>query len=423
MTGAPAAPVATWTRWVPFAIVSALFLFITAATFTSLGVVFPFMVEELKLSYKEAGFGFTILATMVGLAGQAPAWTIKQFGIKGTFAAAGLIMGTGLWLLATAQGLLPFYVGAGLAGIGYALFGSVPALYVINRWLPDRQSFAIGAYFTIGGLGGIIGPALVPWVVETIGSWRDFWWVMLTVMVILTIIAILFVKDKPAVEVDAGEGETKEEKLAPGIYRTRVSWSFRAAARTPQYAIIVIAMSVTLFCGVTMNAWAATHMTNMGIPIAIAALALSGHQAVNSLARAVGGYLATRIDPKWLLVVALAAEVVGMIALAYADDPVTIAIFAIGEGLGFGLCLFATAILLLNYFGPKNNPELFGTLHLFTTVAAAGPALGGLFGDTFGSFSGLFLIYAAVLGIVLVAAIWMKPPVPPEDSADAEKAA
>ncbi|MFN3230890.1 MAG: CynX/NimT family MFS transporter [Alphaproteobacteria bacterium] len=398
-------------RWVPFGIVSALFLFITASTFTSLGVVFPFMVEELGLDFTQAGLGFTILALMVGLAGQLPAWTIRKIGIKGTFLTGGASMGLGFGLLATAEGLYPYLVGAGLAGLGYTQLASVPGIYVINRWVPDRQSFAIGAYFTIGGLGGIIGPSMVPAIVALTDSWRYHWWVMCVSVVVLSIGAALLIRNMPAGYDDEGGTPPQEEKLSARVYRTKVSWTFRDAVRTPQFAIITAAMTMTLFGAVSLNSWAVTHMGNMGVSIAFAAGALSAHQAVNALSRALGGVLATRIDPKWLLVAALGAETIGMIALAYADNPLTIAIFAIGEGFGYGMCLFATAILLLNYFGPDNNPELFGTLHLFTSVAAAGPVLGGFFGDTFGAFGGLFLIYAGVLAVVMAAAIWMRPPV------------
>lgn len=406
-------------RWVPVVLVSALFFHITASTFTSLGVVFPYMIQDVPLSYSQLGTGFTVLALAVGLAGQLPAWTIRVIGIKGTFLSGGVLMAAGFTGLAMAEGFYSFAIGAALAGLGYVQLGSVPGVYVINRWVPDRQSFAIGAYFTVGGLGGIVGPSMVPAIVALTDSWRYHWWVMLGSMIVLVLLAVLLVRSLPPGYDDEGGEPPKQEKLSDRVYRTTVNWKFRDAIRTPQFAIITAAMTMTLFGAVTMNSWAATHMGNMGVSIAFAAGALSAHQAVNSASRALGGILATRIDPKWLLVAALGAETIGMIALAYADDPVTIAIFAVGEGFGYGMCLLTTAVLLLNYFGPEDNPELFGTLHLFTSVAAAGPILGGFIGDTFGEFGGLFLAYAAVLALVMIAAAWMKPPVKKDTEADA----
>ena len=61
-------------RWWLFVIVSALFFHITASTFTSLGVVIPFMIEDLSWSWTEAVFGFTVLSLFVVLCGGRPAW-------------------------------------------------------------------------------------------------------------------------------------------------------------------------------------------------------------------------------------------------------------------------------------------------------------------------------------------------------------
>ena len=99
-----------------------------------------------------------------------------------------------------------------------------------------------------------------------------------------------------------------------------------------------------------------------------------------------------------------------MLALAVADDPFSIALFAVAEGYGFGMCLFATTVLLINYFGPKNNPELLGVMNLITTVAMLGPVAGGLVGDRLGGMAILFQGYALVLLIIFMLALLMKPP-------------
>jgi MFS family permease len=120
--------------------------------------------------------------------------------------------------------------------------------------------------------------------------------------------------------------------------------------------------------------------------------------------------LATRIDPKWLLAAGLSGEIVGMIALAAADNPAMIVLFAIGEGFGFGMCLFSATILLVNYYGPKESPKTMGTMHLITTLAMLGPFLGGYIADVAGGFSGVFHIYAVVMFVCLVAVLFMRPP-------------
>lgn len=401
-------------RWWLFVIVSALFFHITASTFTSLGVVMPFMIEELSWSWTQAGFGFTLLSLLVGLSGRMPAWTLRKFGIKATFGIGGLLMAIGFCLLALTTGLYQFYAGASILGVGYALCATVPAIHMLNNWMPDRRAFAIGTYMTIGGLGGVAGPLMVTFIVEFTGSWRVHWWLMTITILLLALLAVIFVTSEPDESIRVDEGaETPKTKRSDKVYITEVDWNFREVLRVPQYYIIVFAMTMVLFCEVSLNSWQPTHLATLGYSAGMAALALSAHQAFNALSRGLGGALASRIDPKWLLVSALAAEIVGMWALAVASNPIIIAVFAFGAGYGFGMCLLSTAILLVNYFGPRDNPEILGTMHLFTTFAALAPVMGGYIGDTVGSFAIVFQSYSVVLLVVLVLAILMKPPKKP----------
>jgi MFS family permease len=99
-----------------------------------------------------------------------------------------------------------------------------------------------------------------------------------------------------------------------------------------------------------------------------------------------------------------------MAALSVADNGVALVIFAVADGFGFGMCFFATAILLVNYFGPANNPEILGTFNLTTTAAMIGPALGGVVADRFGGFAGLFQAFAVALLAMIAITALMRPP-------------
>ena len=396
--------------WINFALVSLLFFQVTAATFASLGVALPFMIEEMSWSWSGAGVGFSMLSFMVGIASRMPSWTLTKLGARATFGIGGVIMVIGLALMATTTGLNQYVVGAGLAGLGYTSCALIPGVAVINQWLPHRRSVAIGAYMMIGGLGGVAGPFFVTSVVAATGSWRWHWWLMAGLIGFLTVLAVVLLKSRPAISGEDAESELSAESHSDNVYMTRFEWHFKDVIRTPQYYIIVAAMTMTLLGGVTTNSWAVSHMGNLGILVAIAAGALSAQALVNSSSRAFGGLLATSVDPKWLLASALVGEVIGMLALSYADNMTMIVLFAIGEGYGFGMCMFATTILLVNYYGPKEAPKTMGTMYLITTVAMFGPVLGGYVADRYGGFAGVFQAYAAVLALILVAVVMMRPP-------------
>jgi len=396
--------------WVQFGIVSIIFFFIVGATYTSLGIALPSMSEELDWSRTTGGLGYTLLGLFTGLVSLAPAWIIRRLGVKSVYAIGAAVMGAGFIFLTIAKSNVDYFIGCSLLGSGFPLCANVPAIYVINHRMPDRRSFAIGLYMFIGGLGGVAGPLVVNGIIDGTGSWRDHFEIMSIVSFGLAMTALFLLKNTPGSLQDAEVEDAAMEKHSEKVYQSTVNWTLKEAIRTHQYLIIVAAMTMTLFCGITMNTWAYTHLGGMGVAGGLAAGALSAHAAINSFSRLFGGALATSIDPKWLLVTALLAEAVGMLALAVADDPLTIALFAFAEGYGFGMCFYTTTVLLVNYFGPKNNPEILGMLNLITTLAMLGPVTAGYIGDKFGGFSILFQGFAGVLLVILILTAMMQPP-------------
>jgi hypothetical protein len=64
---------------------------------------------------------------------------------------------------------------------------------------------------------------------------------------------------------------------------------------------------------------------------------------------------------------------VGLLALTHATTWPLLMLFAVGVGVGFGLTVLAVSILLLNYYGRKNNLEIFSLVCLVGAVSALGP--------------------------------------------------
>jgi MFS family permease len=176
--------------------------------------------------------------------------------------------------------------------------------------------------------------------------------------------------------------------------------------------VISLAMTATLLCVLTTSSFAPAHMAALGISTGVAATVLSTNGAVGALSRYLGGALATRIDPKWLLVAGALGEGIGMAALSVADNHLALGIFAVSEGFGFGMCLLATTVLLVNYFGPSENPEIYGTFNLITTLAMVGPYIGGVIKDVFGGFGGLFQGCAVCMLLIVALVVAMRPPTP-----------
>ena len=165
-----------------------------------------------------------------------------------------------------------------------------------------------------------------------------------------------------------------------------------------------------LLIGATVASVSVAHLTQRGIAPVVAGTMLSIEALMQMAGRTVGGLIGDRIDPRYLLMVALLALVVGSAALSVANDYPTMLLYAVGSGLGFGLTLLAVTVLLLNYYGRKHNLEIFSITCLIGAVSALGPTIGGGVRDLTGSFASTFQIFAGVIAVILVAVVFMRPP-------------
>lgn len=385
--------------WITLAAVSAVFFLITATTFSSLGVVLPAMIGELHWSWGGAGSGFSLLGVAAGITATIPASLIRRFGVRITLVVGSLVMAAAFACLALTHGLLLYFLGCLLMGLGFTLLATVPGTYLLAR-LFANPSFAFGLYFTVGGLGGVAGPVLYLWVAGLTQNWRAYWLVSLAIVLATGLLSAVLVD----VDSDVRGGSGGDPDI------TKEEWPVKAALRTPQFAVLAAAYSIFLFVGITVNAVSVAHLMGRGIPAAVAGGMMSAEALVNAGARLAGGVIVRWIDAKTLLLLSLAMLIGGLVALSAAHSMPLMLLYALGVGVGYGLTFFASTILLLDYFGRGPNLELFAAINLISTVGAGGPAFAGFVADHTGSFVPAFTILEVLVAIVLVAVIVMRRP-------------
>lgn len=383
----------------------AIFFLITATTFASLGVVLPAMIAEFQWNWGTAGLGFTMLALLTGVFSPIAATSLERLGPRLHYALGGAVIVGGYILLGAVSNVAGYLVATSLLGAGFALLANVPGTYLVGRAAPLKwRNIAIGAYLAAGGAGGVFGPLIANAHVTNGGDWRQYWFTAAAGAGAISIAIVALVEKSLAQGLGVYRAALPEEDASGA------QWTPRAAMTTPAFFIIAAALAVAYFCGVTVSTWSVAHLQNAGLAPAFAVSMFSLYSGLNAGARAIGGAVARHVGAKALLISALLANVVGMSALAFAASAPVAILFAIFDGFAFGMALFATTALLIDYFGLKNSPALLGGANLIATVAMLGPTIAGQTADRWGSFSPIFMIYAGAALVAAVAVILMRNP-------------
>lgn len=404
--------------WLLLGAFSLLLFLITAATYSSLGVVIPAMVPDLGWSWQSAFLGFTVMGVATGGSSWLPALLIRRWGVRTTLVAGAMVMVAGLALLARVRGLPAYFAATALLGVGFQMAALIPGTHVLSAIFRQR-ALPFGVYFTCGALGGVAGPLLVLGSLYAFdGDWRLYWALQAVAIGVLGLVCAAVVGGPKWLQ-EAGRAmdrltaaDARAAPPHPRVWRTDHDWSVRDAVRTPQFAVLVAAYFSHLLAGVTAASLTQAHLTQLGVAGVVAAGALSAEGLMQVIARLAGGAVGDRVDPRWLLALAQGLLVVGLLALSRATTLPLQALYAVGVGLGFGLTVLAVSLLLLNYFGRKNNVELFSLTCLVGALSAAGPAIGGAMRDRLGGFTETFELFAALTAVIFVAALLMRPPRP-----------
>lgn len=396
-------------RWAAFAALSLIFFVVSAGAFSSIGVVLPSMVKEMRWTWEEAGIGFTVLGVACGVASVAPAVLIRWIGVRATVGIGALVLLAGFCLEANTHSVGAYLAGTTLIGLAFALVSTVPGSHVLTG-LFQRRSTVLGTYFTIGALGGVAGPQVYVAVNAVTHGWRGYWLVFAAAAVLSGLAAVLTTPGKGG---DLPHEDEPPEQLGfASMFRELANPLVRQALATPQYYVIVGAYTTYLLINTTAHGFAIQHLIERGVGSTSAAAMFSIEALIGAAVSSIGGMIGEKVSPKTLLVIALIGTTAGMIGLAEAQGFWTMSVFAIGLGLGFGLSFVSSTMLLLRYFGPKPYLELYSVMCLLSTAAALGPAYGGHVRDVLGGFSEVFWACAAVTAVMLAATVFLKPPRP-----------
>lgn len=402
-------------------------------------VVNTYMAGAMHLDRKELGLVYSVFTLMAGLPGPIVGFSINRFGIRRTMLTGILLVAFGDLLMAGAvhtafQAILVL----GLAvGFGAALSGTIAPQVGVARWFHAKRGRAMSLLFTSAGIGGFLAVPLLNRVISASGgNWRAAWWCMAAMSLCAAVLAGFFIRESPAQlgqEPDGGAAPGATPAAAPGapapkparsVFKTSEDWSLAETLRSPVLWLLVITYLGFFMGFFIFVAHGIVHLEDLGHSPAAAARSL----AIMMLSSVIGQFavaaLGDRIEMRYIFAVAVALFGVGIALATHATGAFALYPYALCMGSGFGAAYTCLMTLQSNYFGSKVYPLLLGiTTPVGTILGSVGPVIAGWFYDTYGSYTRIFYLVAAVCFASAVLLPFAKPPIRRAAVKDAPRAA
>ena len=319
-------------------------------------------------------------------------WIVDRFGprrlllsgiIMGGIALIGLSMMTSLW---------QFYIFYFFNALGYMCGGPLPNQVLISRWFEKSRGKAMGIAYLGVGVGGMLVPQIARWLNVKFG-WHEALMILGIGMIAIALPMAWFVKENP----EDHPQHIKHESSKLPIGHILKGWPFYLLVIGSMCSIGAVSgtsQNLKLFFSIDLH-YSQTEAANV----------MSIVLGSSIIGRLLMGWLADRIQKKYVMMLIYALVAVAIPLLYFADVPGVLYVFAFIFGVALGGDYMIIPLMAAELFGVRVMGRVMGLVITVDGLAEAfAPMLAAWLRDTSGSYANGFtaLIILAIIGTVAV---------------------
>ncbi len=305
-----------------------------------------------------------------------------------------------------------------LAGLGCGTT-SVNYVRLLVSWFERKKGLALALGVSGAGLGALILPPLVSWIIAR-GGWRDAFLALGLINLFLVAPVIYFVVRNNPADVNSypdgvlplEHGEPTQPPAAhsapphPAPAHPTIdshSKTFRQCLRNATFWKLAVA---TVLLGLALNG-TVSQIVPLLVDRGVARQSAGNLASLLGLAVIVArlgtGYLLDRFHAPFVAAALLICPAAGFLSLAVAPSETVAALTLVSFGIGLGLEFDALGYFCVQYFGHAALGRIYASLFaLFSMAGAVGSYFAGYSYDVFSSYTALLLCGAAATFIAVV---------------------
>ena len=363
--------------------------------FYGLTFFYDFWVQEFGWTRATVTSGNAFAKILVGLFGFVVGYLIDRFGPRKMMLAGILMAGCAVIGLGLMTSLWQFYVFYIFSALGYMCGGPLPNQVLTSRWFDKARGKAMGFAYLGIGIGGMLAPQIAKALNVEFG-YRHALVILGITMIVLSFPMAWFVKDNPPVTGDSAASDTPQEpkREIKDILKTRAFYLLLIGSMCSIGAVSATSQNLKLFFSLDLK-YSQTQAANI----------LSLILAASIFGRLFMGWLADKIEKKYVMLMIYCLVASAIPLLYFATTPGVIYVFAIVFGIGLGGDYMIIPLMAAELFGVKVMGRVMGIVLTGDGLAEAiMPWMVGWIRDISGSYANGFsaLIVLAVIGIITV---------------------
>lgn len=380
---------------------------ITMATlgfgFMTLSLYVPPLLTELNVSLTAISVMYTVLSAASMVASFVSGKITEKIGLKKLVILGCLSLLVGYVVMYFTTNLVMLYIAAALIGISSSWAGVICIGRITPNWFIEKRGTMLGIVMAASGVGGFIGAPIISSLMASAG-WRTASLVTFGILVVLTVPAMLLIKEKPADlnQVPLGYDENAQ-KATGGNNVVAEGPTFAQARKSPSfwlYFLFAIAISMCVsFNGHISNAFSVKGFSVVFLGTIVSIQSIS-NSAGNIVLGVVNDKFGTKAGLAWCFVCGL----LSMVVMLFAQSNALAITFAVLFGLGQSMKGTLITLVTARSFGPKAFGQMLGIANSISAFMSmiAGIVIAALY-DSAGSYTPAIIVIIAALVIGYIA--------------------
>ncbi len=382
-------------------------LYVGGVIFYGFTAIFEPIANELGWSYTQISFAASMRGLEVGLLAPLIGILADRWGPRRLIFGGAVITALGLILLSRVTSLGMFYGAFFLVALGMSACAMTVLMTAVANWFRRNVGIASGIAVSGFGFGGLLIPVIVALIDKY--DWRMTVTILGLGMLVIVLPLALLVRHKPEQYGYLPDGEVKGTVIFDNGSATlpaiEVDVRAKQALKTSAFWHIVLAYTYHIMVVGAVVTHVMPYLSSISVARSTSTLVATAIPLMSIGGRLSLGWLGDKFDRRWIAAGAFAMVGLGVLCFGYASVAGTwlLVPFLIFFSSGYGGLSALRPSLVMEYFGRKNFGTVFGLIVGISMLGnIAGPPLAGWVFDNWGSYQGIWLVFA---GLALVAVI------------------